>query len=69
MKIENTGINTNTAASPNVINKQAAKKSVLENSENRIREQEAQRVKQALETSKTLNVFTENRGTHIDSKA
>ncbi len=69
MKIETTGINTNTAASPKVINKQAEKKGVLESSENRIREQEAQRVKQTLETSKTLNVFTENRGSHIDTKA
>jgi len=68
MKIDNTGINKNTAANPNMI-KQTTKKNVLESSDNRIKAQEAQRMKESLETSKTLNVFTENKGINLDTKA
>lgn len=58
MKIEN--INTNTM--------QMLQKGVLENSENRIKALEAQRMKEALETKKTVSSLIENKGIYFDTK-
>lgn len=68
MKIDNSTINTNTAANPDMI-KPKSKKNVMENSDERIKTQEAQRMKEALEAKKTINVFTENKGVNLDAKA